>query len=123
MIGGGVRGGELAPALRGIVERLLAESEDAREVHVDVIGEAIGTVNAGPAEVEAIFQALEAAGRSIVAPEGADLPSRLRVVLVATRELAVRLGRRPTMREIGEETGLGEEKVRHALAFGRILGR
>ena len=114
---------ELDPALRAIVERLLAESEDAREVHVDAIGEAIGTVNAGPAEIEAIFQALEAAGRTIVAPEGADLPARLRVVLVATRELAVKLGRRPTLREIGDETGLGEEKVRHALAFGRILGR
>lgn len=116
-------GSGLDPALRPIVERLLAESEDAREVHVDAIGEAIGTVNAGPAEIEAIFQALEAAGRTIVAPEGADLPAKLRAVLVATRQLATRLGRRPTLAEIAAESGLTVEVVRHALAFGRILGR
>lgn len=119
--GDGVSG--LDPALRPIVERLLAESEDAREVHVDAIGEAIGTVNAGPAEIDAIFQALEAAGRTIVAPEGADLPAKLRVVLIATRQLAMRLGRRPTLAEIAAESGLPVEVVRHALAFGRILGR
>jgi hypothetical protein len=114
---------DLSPALRAALERLLAESARGGEVHIDRIGELIGAAAAGPPEIEAIFAALEAEGRVVVAPEDADLPARLRLVLAATRALASRLGRRPSLGQIADEVGLGEDEVRHALAFGRIMGR
>ena len=113
----------LRPALRAVVDALLARSEDTRQVTIDEVGEALGTEQATGADVELIFDALEAAGRTIASPEDGDLKERLRVVLVAARSIAATEGRRATMAEIAKATGLGEDRVRHALAFGRILGR
>ncbi len=113
----------LRPALQAVVDALLAASEDARRVSIDEVGEALGTEVATGADVEMIFDALEAAGRTIVSPEDGDLKERLRAVLEAARAIAAAAGRRATVAEIASATGLAEGRVRHALAFGRILGR
>jgi hypothetical protein len=113
----------LRPALAAVVDLLLAESEDGRTLTIDRIGEALGTEVAGSADIEAMFDLLEAAGRTIEAPEGSDLRARLHVVLGAARTIGARTGQKATLAAIASETGLGEDQVRHALSFGRVLGR
>lgn len=113
----------LRPALLAVVDALLAASEDARTVDIDAIGDALGTEVATGADVEAVFDALEAAGRTIVAPEGGHLKARLGDVLAAARSIGAATGRRATIGEIAAATDLREDQVRHALAFGSILGR
>jgi hypothetical protein len=113
----------LRPALQAVVEALLAASEDSRQLSIDDVGEALGTEVATGADVEAIFDALEAAGRTLLSPQDGQLKERLRAVLEAARSIGAARGRRATVPEIAAATGLGEDRVRHALAFGRILGR
>lgn len=105
------------------MEALLAASEDTRTLDIDAIGEALGTEVATGADVEAVFDALETAGRTIVSPEGGYLKGRLGDVLTAARAIAAATGRRATIAAIAAATHLREDEVRHALAFGRILGR
>ena len=113
----------LRPIFRPIADELLAESEDSRTLTIDRIGEALGTEVAGPDDIDALFDVLEHAGRTVSAPEDSDLRARLASVLAAARAIGARLGRRATVAEIAAETGHGADRVRHALAFGRVLGR
>jgi hypothetical protein len=111
----------LRPVLDSVVRDLL--TREPREVTLDQIGEALGTLAVTTDEIDAILSALEAAGRSIVGPEGGRGAETLRVVLPAARALAATLGRRPTIDEIAAHVGVPAERVRHAIALGQVMGR
>ena len=107
--------------LRAIVDRLLAESAAGGEVHLDTVGEAIGARAITTPEIEAIFDALDAAGRRLVGPNGGAGEERLKSVVTAARTLTLRLGRKPTVAEIAGEAGLSEAAVKHALALVKVM--
>lgn len=111
----------LRPPLEAVVNALLASHP--HEVTLDAIGEALGTLAVSTDEVDAILSALEHRGRAIVGPEGARGAETLRAVLPAARALAASLGRKPTLDEIAARVGLPVERVRHAIALGRVMGR
>ncbi len=114
----------MTPAeLEATLQRLLAESEDSREVHLDRIGEAIGLAAAGTDDVDQLLTRLEANGRRVIAPSGGDGERKLARVLDAARVLRTKLGRTPRPTELAAETGLSEEDVRHALGLARVMGR
>src|SRR5213083_1315667 len=111
----------LRPALDAIVRALLASGGE--EISLDAIGAAIGVLAVSTEDVEQILVALEAAGKRIVGPEGAHGVDTLRRVIPAARALAASLGRKPSIDEIAAHLGLSAEKVRHAIALGRVMGR
>lgn len=115
--------GVIRSDLARVLARLLVASERTRKVTLDEVGEAVGVLPVSTDEVDALLTALEKAGRTVVGPEGARGVGNLQRVLPAARELAARLGRRPTLAELTEKTGLSEDEVRHALALGRVMGR
>ena len=105
-----------------VIDALLAESEDSREVALDRVGEAIGAQPFTSAEVEAVIVALEEAGRAVTAPR-ATARVDLKVVLAAARTIERETGRRPGVDAIAEKTGLSPDAVRQALGLGRVMGR
>ncbi len=113
----------LPSKLLPVLERLLAQSVDSCRVTLDEIGDAIDLVPVSTDDADALIDALERAGRTVVGPEGARGAENLRRVLPAARALGARLGRPPVIEEIARETGLSDEDVRHALALGRVMGR
>jgi hypothetical protein len=113
----------LPPRLEPVLAELLTASATTRRVTLDEIGDAVDLTPVSADDVDALIDALEAAGRAIVGPEGARGVEGLRRVLPAARLLAADLGRRPTVAEIVARTGLSEEEVRRALALGRVMGR
>lgn len=113
----------MRPELQTIVEDLLAASADSREIHLDAIGEAIGARAITTPEIEAIMDALDAAGRRIVGPQGGGGEDSLKAVIATARTLGPELGRKPTVAEIAARSGLSEEEVRHALALAKVMQR
>lgn len=114
----------MTPAeIEAVVAKLLAESEDTREVELDRIGEAIGFAVAGSDDVERVLEALEKQGRRVVAPEGGGGERKLGRVLEAARDLRTKLGRTPRASEIAAAAGISEEDVKHALDLARVIGR
>ena len=113
----------MRPELQKIVDDLLAASNDTREVHLDSIGEAIGARAVTTPEIVAIIDALDAAGRKLVGPQGGAGEDRLKAVIAAARALAPELGRKPTVPEIAARSGLSEQEVRHALALVKVMQR
>jgi len=113
----------LPPSLVSVAARLIAESEDSKQVTLDAIGDAIGVIAVSTDDVDTLLTWLERAGRKVVGPEGARGVGNLQRMMPAARTLATRLGRAPTLAELAAETGLAEEDVRHALALGRVMGR
>lgn len=109
------------PNLAAIVQRLLAVHQD--RVDLDAIGDAIGTMSIDTAGIEAILDALEAEGRTIVAPSGGTGIAALRKVIPAARTLATELGRTAHVSEIAARAGLSEAEVRQALLLARVMGR
>lgn len=106
-----------------MIATLLGESEDSREVHLDRVGEALGLAAASADDVDRVLARLEAAGRTVVAPEGGGGEVKLAKVLAVARELRTRLGRTPRAAEIAAAAGLSEDDVRHALGLARVMGR
>lgn len=106
-----------------IVDALLASSALSREVTLDAVGDAIGARAITPREVDAILSALEAAGRTVVSPEGGAGEAHLAKVLAAARALGPELGRKPTIAEIAARCGLSESDVRHAFELAKIMQR
>lgn len=113
----------LPPRLGRIVAELLATSERSRKVSIDAIGEAFGLSAASSTDVDLVMTALEAKGRSIVAPTGGDGPERLREVLIAAKALQTELGRAPRADEIATRANMPTDRVWRALAFAKVLGR
>ena len=69
--------GALRPELQAIVETLLAESAEAREVTLDAIGNAVGARAITSVEIDAMIAVLEASGRAITGPVGGSGEDRL----------------------------------------------
>jgi hypothetical protein len=111
---------QLRAELRKIVEQLLAGGDD---VSIDAIGEAIGVRAVSVPEVDAIIQALEDAGRTVVGAGELRGEESLRAVVGSIRTLSGSLGRKPSSMEIAEHAGLTVEQVRHALFLARIMQR
>ncbi len=109
--------------LQIVLDALLLASSDQREIELDAVGEALGTRAVTSPEIDALLTALEAAGRTIVTPDGGSGEARLRRVLVTARRLRSELGRTATASEIAAHAGLEEEDVRHALALAKVLQR
>ena len=106
-----------------MVEQLLAGSVGSGEISIDVIGDAIGVRAVSVQEVDAIVQALEDAGRTVVGAGELRGEESLRAVLGSIRSLTGALGRKPSQAEIAEHAGLSIEQVRHALFLVRIMQR
>lgn len=113
----------MRPELQKIVDDLLAASADSREVHLDAIGEAIGARAVSPPEIEAMIDALDAAGRKLVGPQGGAGEDRLKTVIATAKVLGPELGRKPTVAEIAARSGLSDAEVRHALALVKVMQR
>ena len=113
----------LRPALQSIVDELLGRVPAGGDVSLDDIGDALGTTAASHDEIDELVTALETAGRRVTGPEGGGGEDVLRRVLDAARAFRVANGRAPTAPEIAERTGIPLERVRHALALGRVIGR
>ena len=122
----------LRPELSRIVERLL--SRKTSSVSLDDLGEAVGVLTISTDEIDAMVAALEAAGRSVGAEDGAvtrrernedTAPGEkfLSEVLAAARALRHGLGRSASPAEIAARSGLTLENVRHALALARVMQR
>jgi sigma-70-like protein len=109
--------------LQAIVDDLLAKSAESGEVHLDAVGEAIGARAITTPEIEAIFDALDGAGRKLVGPNGGAGEDRLKAVVAAARTLAASLARKPTVAEIAREAGLSEADVKHALELLKVMQR
>lgn len=115
---------DLPKHLREALDRLLRESEDARRVDLDAIGDAIGTGAVDVAQIEAILDALEANGRTIVASSGGGTGiANLKRVIPAARALGSELGRPARVSEIAERAGMPDGDVRHALLLAKVMGR
>ena len=111
-------------AAQPILELLLTETSDTALVSLDRVAEAIGAAPVTMQDIEAILDALEAAGRRVEAsPERADPPAALAQVLKAVRSFSAVSGRRPTVPEIAQHSGLSVGEVRFALLYARVLTR
>ena len=91
-------------------------------VSLDELAEAIGAAAVTMPEIEAIFDALEAAGHPVAA-EPRNPPAALAQVLKTVRSFSAVSGRRPTLPEIAQHSGLSLGEVRFALLYARVLVR
>lgn len=113
----------MRPDLRLILERLLKDHEPDGLVPLDSIGEAVGAMSITPAEIEALIDALEGAGRRVDTRETAGAVVHLRAVLAAARQLKSEGAERPTLEHIAERSGLSRQAVGQALALARVMQR
>jgi Sigma-70 region 3 len=86
------------------------------------VSEAVGATAVTFEDIEAIFDGLEAAGRHVES-ESKDPPAALAKVLATVRSFSAVSGRRPTLPEIAEHSGLSLGEVRFALLYARVLIR
>ena len=117
----------VSPIVSGIVDSLLAlgaESATKQDevIALDRVAEAIGTSAVTMSDIEAIFDALEAAGRRVEA-ETKDPQAALAQVLATVRSFSAVSGRRPTVPEMAQHSGLSIGEVRFALLYARVLVR
>jgi hypothetical protein len=108
-----------------IVGRLLTgRSDEARRspITLDEVADAIGAAAVTMPEIEAIFDALAAAGHAVAA-EPKNPPAVLAQVLSTVRSFSAISGRKPTLPEIAQHSGLGLGDVRFALLYARVLVR
>jgi hypothetical protein len=111
----------LRPELARLVQALLRRDE--RALSLNVVAETIGDAEVSYEDIDAIFRALEAAGRSIGDAEHPPASALLRQVLATARELSRELDRSPAPQDIAHRSGLSVEEVRLALLFARTLSR
>jgi len=105
-----------------IVGRLLTGRTTDRPISLDEVAEAIGAAAVTMPEIEAIFDALEAAGHPLTA-EPKNPPLALAQVLSTVRSFSAISGRRPSVPEIAQHSGLSLGEVRFALLYARVLVR
>ncbi len=111
----------MRPELRAVGEALLRHPEE--ELSLDLIAEALGTLNVDSEEIDALFAFLEERGRRIGEGSIGKASASLAEVLRAARTLRAKLGRTPSAREIAEQSGVPLEAVRRALLFSQIVQR
>jgi len=111
-----------SPALEAILSELLLSSEHTKTVGLDDIGAAVGTAPVSADQIDALIEALEAAGRTVGGAEGLSGVAALQEVVAAARKLAA-AGVRPRVADLATATGLSESEVRKGLLFARVLGR
>jgi len=107
-----------------IVGRLLTgkRGDAGSSPTLDEVAEAIGAAPVTMPEIEAIFDALEAAGHPVAA-EPKNPPAALAQVLATVRSFSAVSGRRPSVPEIAQHSGLSLGEVRFALLYARVLVR
>jgi hypothetical protein len=105
-----------------VVGLLLTGRAGGARVSLDELAEAIGAAPVTMAEIEAIFDALDAAGHPVEA-EPKNPPAALAQVLSTVRSFSAISGRRPTVPEIAQHSGLSVGEVRFALLYARVLVR
>jgi len=105
-----------------VVGRLLTGRPGATKVSLDEVAEAIGAAAVTMPEIEAIFDALEVAGHPVEA-EPKNPPAALAQVLATVRSFSAVSGRRPSVPEIAQHSGLSLGEVRFALLYARVLVR
>jgi hypothetical protein len=110
-----------APVVSAILATLLADAV-AAVVSLDAVADAIGAAPVTMQDIEAIFDGLEAAGRHVEA-ERRDPPAALKQVLATVRRFSAVSGRRPTVPEIAQHSGLSIADVRFAMLYARVLVR
>lgn len=111
----------MRPELKAVGDALLRQSE--KELSLDVIAEALGTLNVDSEEIDSLFAFLEEHGRRIGEGSIGKASASLAEVLRAARALRTKLGRTPSAREISEQSGVPLEAVRRALLFSQIVQR
>ena len=105
-----------------IVGKLLTGKRSQNGVSLDEVAEAIGAAAVTMPDIEAIFDALEAAGHPVTA-ELRNPPAALAQVLSTVRSFSAISGRKPTLSEIAQHSGLSLGEVRFALLYARVLVR
>ncbi|HKO51625.1 MAG TPA: hypothetical protein VJV79_28140 [Polyangiaceae bacterium] len=108
-----------------VVGRLLTGRTDevpGSPITLEELAEAIGAAAVTMPEIEAIFDALEAAGYAVDA-EPKNPPAALSRVLSTVRSFSAVSGRRPSLSEIAQHSGLTVGEVRFALLYARVLVR
>ncbi len=105
-----------------IIARLVSGRTRETAVSLDEVAEAIGAAAVTMPEIEAIFDALEAAGHPVTA-EPKNPPAALAQVLSTVRSFSAISGRRPSVPEIAQHSGLSPGEVRFALLYARVLVR
>jgi len=105
-----------------IVGRLITGKSRQTAISLDEVAEAIGAAAITMPEIEAIFDALEAAGHPVTA-EKRDPPAALAQVLSTVRSFSAISGRKPNLAEIAQHSGLSLGEVRFALLYARVLVR
>ncbi|HYP76676.1 MAG TPA: hypothetical protein VER12_11995 [Polyangiaceae bacterium] len=105
-----------------IVGKLLTGRPSGAAISLDEVADAIGTAAVTMPEIEAIFDALEAAGHSVAA-EPKNPPAALAKVLSTVRSFSAVSGRKPNLAEIAQHSGLSVGEVRFALLYARVLVR
>jgi hypothetical protein len=105
-----------------IVGRLLTGKDGQSSFSLDEVADAIGAAAVTMPEIEAIFDALEAAGHPVIA-ERRSPPAALAQVLSTVRSFSAISGRKPSLAEISQHSGLSQGEVRFALLYARVLVR
>ena len=108
-----------------IVGRLLTKKSgeaSGSSITLDELADAIGAAAVTMPEIEAIFDALEAAGQRVEA-EPKNPPAVLGRVLATVRSFSAISGRKPNLAEIAQHSGLSPGDVRFALLYARVLVR
>jgi hypothetical protein len=114
---------KLRPELGSIVDDLVAASGVSREVSLDALGDAIGTLAVSYVEIDAMIGALEAKHLRVTAGSERRGEADLRTLLQAVRAFSAEFGRRPSIAEVSERVGLSSEQVKHALVLARVMQR
>jgi hypothetical protein len=108
------------PIVAAIIEKILAQSSEL--VSLDAVAAAIGAAAVTFEDIDAVFDGLEAAGRHTES-EPKNPPAALSKVLGTVRSFSAASGRRPTLPEIAQHSGLSLGEVRFALLYARVLVR
>jgi predicted aconitase with swiveling domain len=114
------------PDVKRALDALLEATEEGEVIALDRVADALGDVTVGTAEVEAVLDALERAGRVVSAPEGGGASggeSSLAAVVTAARVLRAELGRAPTRAEVAARAGISDSQVAVALLLVRVMQR
>ncbi len=109
--------------LKRILDSLLQASGDESLIALDDLGEAVGDIAVSHAEIEALIDALESAGKRVDTRESGSAVVNLKSVLSAARELKARGGGAPTVAAIAARSGLSTQAVSQALALARVMQR